>query len=441
MLKNIWKTTALLALLVLVLGACQSTIRIQVDRTPTLNTAGIRRIAIMPFEGTGSSTHREIAQHITTVATRNITALNHFTLVAPSSIEQLQRNNESIEGHVDALFTGQVLRIGSRDSSSVHQRRNSDGDTVSYTVYRREVDIEFSYYFIRARDGSIIGPVIKRRSASNTNEDFGSLRSTTDLLRSIVDSQLRLIGRDVAPYTVTENRRLMGETSKDKDIKARMKNAESQVKSGSYRLALESYIGIYEASKSIAAAVNASILHEALGEGQAALNLLQTVFAETGNPRARDELARLNRVLEDQLTIASEYDDARTLSERVAAFATGEIQRVLSRDARVWIYNNTNDNIIAEAVVDNITADLIRRGVGLVDRENMTLIEAEQNFHMSGNVSDNDFLSIGNAAGANTIVIVGITGTGDMRRLQIRVLDIERGVPILQSDTSDSWKL
>jgi len=93
------------------------------------------------------------------------------------------------------------------------------------------------------------------------------------------------------------------------------------------------------------------------------------------------------------------------------------------------------------AVIDNITADFIRRGVGIVDRENTALIEAEQRYQMSGYVSDNDFVSIGNAAGASTIVVIGITGTGAVRRLQLRVLDIERGIPILQSDTSEAWRL
>jgi hypothetical protein len=60
---------------------------------------------------------------------------------------------------------------------------------------------------------------------------------------------------------------------------------------------------------------------------------------------------------------------------------------------------------------------------------------------MSGFVGDNDFVSIGNLAGANTIVIINITGTGDMRRLQLRVLDIERGIQTLHSDTSDVWKI
>jgi hypothetical protein len=68
-------------------------------------------------------------------------------------------------------------------------------------------------------------------------------------------------------------------------------------------------------------------------------------------------------------------------------------------------------------------------------------MDAEQNFQMSGYVKDEDFVSIGNAVGANVIVSIDITGTGSMRRLQVRVLDLEKRIPIFQSDTSDGWKL
>jgi hypothetical protein len=44
-------------------------------------------------------------------------------------------------------------------------------------------------------------------------------------------------------------------------------------------------------------------------------------------------------------------------------------------------------------------------------------------------------------AGATTLINAVITGTGNMRRLQLTVLDMERQVPLLRSDTSESWQL
>ena len=441
MRKNYRFRITLLISLALLLPGCVSTVHIQVQRTPALNTAGIRRIAIMPFDSSRGYPYRETAQYIVSVATVNIQALNYFTLVNPSVITQLQRNNENIEAYVDALFNGQINWISSRDSSIDSEVKDREGNTQIITTHTREVEIEFSYFLTRARDGSIIGPVIKRDSISSSNNNFNELLSTTELLRTIVTRQLRNIDRDLVPHTVTETRTLARENSRDKELRARMKNAESLVKERSYRLALAAYLHIYGEYNNIAAALNASILHEALGETEAAANLMRAVYAETGNSRTQSELARLNRILIDRATIANQFNTSHSQMERVAAHADNEIQRVLTHNAKVWIYNNAQGNVIAEAVIDNLTARLINRGTELVDRDSAALIEIEQRFQLSGMVSDNDFVSIGNAAGANTIVIVGITGSGDMRRLQLRVLDIERAVTIMQSDTSEAWRL
>jgi hypothetical protein len=220
-----------------------------------------------------------------------------------------------------------------------------------------------------------------------------------------------------------------------------MKTAEAQVKAGSYRLALEAYLALYNQYRSVAAAVNAANIRHALGETQEAANFLQQVHQATGSPLAQSTLASLNRVLQDRATISSEYDDARSQSEKVAAHASTEIRRVLPAGARVWIVNNASNNVMAQAVVDNLTADFIRNGVTVVDRESAALMDAERNFQMSGNVSDDDFVTVGNAAGASIIVNINVSGTGAARRLQVRVLDIERRTPIMASDTGEAWSL
>ena len=410
-----------------------------VERMPNLDTGGIRRIAVMPFETiANNAVSREMARYITAAAISHIQALNHFTLVDYTVIEQLRHRNENIEAYVDALFTGRVTGVHVNDSVNVRQELDrSNGQTHDVTTYHREVAIDFNYYITRARDGSLIGPVIRRGQESSSSDTLGDLIDGAVLLRSAVDDQLRFIGQDLVPYTIFESRRLTKEP--DRNLRPLMQEAQQQARAGNYRIALASYLDIYEKYHSIAAAQNAAMLHEALGNTQAAANFLQTVLNTTGNPHVRNELARLNRILGDQARIAGEYRD--TPIERVSAHAGNEIRSVLPPNARVWIYNNTANNSIVTAIVDNITADFIRRGIGIVDRQSTTLIEAELVFQNSGYVNDYDFVRIGNAAGANTIIVIGIAGTGDMRRLQLRVLDIERGIPVLQSDTNEVWRL
>ncbi len=224
-----------------------------------------------------------------------------------------------------------------------------------------------------------------------------------------------------------------------------MKEAVALVKAGNYRPALEAYLRIFDRYKSVAAAENASILHEYLGDIEAAANLMyQAVnLNEKPSPRAISALERLNKIRRDQATLANEYGDNSSPTAKIAAFAGAEIQRALPENAVVWIYSNSPDNAMAGAVIDDITAGFIKKGIAVVarDQNSAALIEAEQILQMSGAVSDNDIVRIGNAAGANTIVFIGITGTGAIRRLQVRVLDVERRAPIMQSDAGEKWRL
>jgi len=439
--KNIWKTAALLTALVLIFAAgCTTSIQLAVQRPPNLNTAGIKRIAIMPFEA-GFGSYREMAQYAGSVATKRIQELNYFTLVDPSEIERLKRNNQNIENYIDAQFVGRITRINIDNEAQRGSYKNKDGDTIYYTDYITKVEIELNYSLVLARDSRIIGPVSKKRSISSSSRE--SYPSSSALLRNAIDDQLRYLGRDIAPYTAIETRTFAEEKSKDKVLKAEMKNALTQVKAGNYKSALVAYLEIYEQYKNIAAAENASILYESFGEVQTAANFMQQAYNDTGNPRAKNVLDRLNKILQDQAILASEYGDTRDQTKKIADFASEEIQKVLPRNAKVWIYNNAAKNTLAVEVVDNITSNFINKKIIVVDRDrqNAKLIEAEKKFNISGYVSDDDFLSIGNAVGANTIVIIDITGSGSMRRLQVRVLDIEKSVPIMQSDTSEKWKI
>jgi len=425
------------ALLVLFASSCGTSINVQVQHPPALNTSGIKRIAIMPFES--SAANREMAQYATTAITKKIQETNYFTLVSSSEIERLRRNNQSIENYVDATFSGQIIKIDSKRETIKGTYKDKHGKTITYFDYTVNVDIEFNYSFVLARDGRLIGPVTKKKSTSASSRE--KFPETNELVKEAINSQIYYIKQDIIPYTTYEARYFAGESSSDKVLKTEMKTALELVKAGGYKGALDLYHGIYERHGNVAAALNAAILHELLNGTAVAANFIRQVYDETGNMKVLDYLAKLNLILKDQETLANDYSDNRNRTDRVAAFASEEIQKVLPKGAKVWIHNNAANNSITAAVADNITSDFLKKGISVVDRQNAGLIEAERKFQMSGYVSDNDFVSIGNAAGANTIVVIDISGTGAGRRLQVRVLNVEKSIPIMQSDTSDKWQI
>jgi len=220
-----------------------------------------------------------------------------------------------------------------------------------------------------------------------------------------------------------------------------MDAALAQVRGGNYVAARQSYVAIWESHGSIAAAINASILYEAVGETGNAVILMQGVFETTRAPRVNQVLVRLNRELAEQAGVEA-LDEVATPVERVASHAIREVGRVLPATARVWVHNNSMVSPgMANDVIDTMISSFLSSGIPVVERQWVDLILAEQNLHLDGSVSDSDFVSVGNLAGANTIIVVGITGTGAARRLQVRVLDIATGTVIMQSGTGSEWQL
>ena len=425
------------------LGGCAPGIQMQVERAPNWNTAGVKRVAVMPFEHGRGREEAEAARFLTNDAMTRVRQTNRFTLISDAEVSRLRLSGEDISNHVDALFTGKILSIESRDSSYVGQRYDSEAKrNVDIVVYTREVELTLTYSLELARDGSLVGISTKTGRASDMQYSSHSLKQPSRMLQEC--NVLRGIGRDIAPYTVSETRFLMNEKTKDKELKEKMRAALAHVQQGSYRSALAAYLKIYDDYGTLAAIYNAAIMQEGLGDLQAAIGLMERAASETGNPAANREIARLNARVREQETVDNEYKapGPGRLIDKVIAHASGEAIRVLPPNARVWLVDKEDgDRNLTAAVADGIISALIRSGVIVVDRENAALITRELLLQMSGSVSDSDLLRAGNQAGANTIITIAVTGTGSMRRLQLRILDVEKGVPLLQSDTGEKWNL
>jgi hypothetical protein len=61
----------------------------------------------------------------------------------------------------------------------------------------------------------------------------------------------------------------------------------------------------------------------------------------------------------------------------------------------------------------------------MVDRKTLDSVREEQNFQISGDVSDNSAVTIGNMLGANIVIIGSITGSGNTQRLTVKALDVK----------------
>ena len=431
-----------IAALALWCAGCATTITFHVQRPPTLNTLGIQRLAVMPFTTTdNSSLQRQAAAWLTNESLTRIQGTNHFTLINAGEIERVRAAGGNVETLADALFSGQVISTAVHNSSRQGSYKDKEGNTVTYTIYEREVQLAFSYSLTRTRDGSMLGPISRSLTANDSNENRTELRTAEAMVQSLVQRSLAGLARDVAPYMATENRSLMKEPSKDKIIKQRVKDANALVKAGSYKSAQNAFMGIYQDTGSFAAAYNTALLIEVQGDLEGASAFFQEVYNETGNPKAVSEMARLRKAM-DNVSLLEAYAVNETQRDRVIALMVETLPSVMPINPRVALINNAqHEKDLTEAVINGIIDGFVKKNITVVDRNNQALMEMEKNYQYSGNVSDEEMVSLGHEAGVNAFILVAVTGSGGSRRLSVQMLDVERNTILYQSPQTDEMNL
>jgi len=106
--------------------------------------------------------------------------------------------------------------------------------------------------------------------------------------------------------------------------------------------------------------------------------------------------------------------------------ASKKIMTSLQKGKNIAISNiSVEDKNQSEFIANELEFILVEAGFSLVDRSQLDVIRKEQNFQLSGEVDDNQIVSIGRFAGANYIITGSISGLETARRLRLRLLDIE----------------
>jgi hypothetical protein len=86
----------------------------------------------------------------------------------------------------------------------------------------------------------------------------------------------------------------------------------------------------------------------------------------------------------------------------------------------------SNDRALSENAAEELEFNLVDSGkFTIVDRARLDQIRREQDFQLSGEVSDDSAVSIGNMLGANIVLVGTITTTGSKGRIAIRALDVK----------------
>ena len=107
--------------------------------------------------------------------------------------------------------------------------------------------------------------------------------------------------------------------------------------------------------------------------------------------------------------------------------ATSYLNGQVPKGNKLAIINITsNYQALSEYIVSELNANIVNNSIfSLVDRQQLDVIRAEQNFQMSGEVSDESAQSIGQMLGAQTIITGSIRQIGQQWRIQLRALEVQ----------------
>jgi len=385
------------AVIMLSLTECATYVPIKSVRPPTIDTSNIQRLAVKPFEnrsGIGGPDSAQLTRYLTETAERLIKSTGNFTIVAPT------------DPNADGVLIGELRSLVAKVSLERREKKDKNGNPYFEVIYNREVYLEFSYSVISSRTDMPIGTVYKQGSKSSSGLAV-NVADTLTLAKSIVDSEMGSLAHDLVPTIVSVNRQLMNETSKDKELKQKMKETLTVVRNGNYEEAIRQFDEIYGEYGSLAARTNAAILRESIASDSA----------------ARAELNRL-------------FNDTNGLADKAVKNAIDRLNSKLPSGANIMIMkaNSTERNML-DYVVNQMTKSIVQTGkLRIVDRSNQALINAEIQYQLSGNVDDNSMVSIGHQLGVQYIVTCWISGEKSLRRLNQKVLNIETSQITDQSD-------
>jgi hypothetical protein len=424
-----------LAAFMLGAGACTTSIPIQVIKLPNIDTSGIKRLAVMSFaiQPAGDGTSRQIGQMLTIKTRQIVQNTGGFTMVDESEVERKRRAGESVSESVDGIFIGEITEFSSKDTAQYYKATDY---REAYTEYIREVTLSITYRIVRARDGSIAGSINKSGSrSSRSSVSSGDLTSPLALAQGIVDGMLATLYQDIVPWQRTEWRALLEETSKDKEVKRRMKAAKDLARGGNYKTAQREYEVLYRETGSFAAGYNEAVLVEIAGDLPGAIERMRLLASESGNPKASSELERMTYVQAEGRAVAEKFGGASGGADKAVKQAVDEIEARLAEGAAISILNvSRNEMELAEYSVEKLVAAVVNgERLTAVDRTNQSVIEAEQQFQLSGAASDESAVSIGRQLGVQYIALCSINGSGYLRRLAVRIVNVETGEIALQS--------
>lgn len=130
----------------------------------------------------------------------------------------------------------------------------------------------------------------------------------------------------------------------------------------------------------------------------------------------------------DNNSVESKTVSASSLNKAVAQVAQS-FSGTLREGQKIAVLNILAQSAVErDFVLEELSFQLVEtRRFSVVDRRSLDTIRKEQKFQLSGEVSDDSAVSIGQLLGAEVVITGSISGTDSLRRLRVKALDVRTG--------------
>jgi len=127
----------------------------------------------------------------------------------------------------------------------------------------------------------------------------------------------------------------------------------------------------------------------------------------------------------DVVIFTNAASTAQAVEGALEKAATQALKNVPQKSTIAIVYITALDKSTTEYIAGELEFIWVNQGYFLTDRSQLDKLRQEQNFQMSGEIDDATAVSIGKFAGANIIVTGRVDGEGNLRRLRLRVLNVQ----------------
>ena len=222
-----------------------------------------------------------------------LTQSKQLKFVDPDSVQYAIRQRKEIPA--DVYITGGFTKFSSTiEKEDVDTGKKDDDDKpIMETRYWREASARVLYQVVETGTNRVISKnEFSFSDKSDKNTNWKKVSSTYTVLSPYLNSVVSNIMKDFTPHTETRELTLLKGKGKD------MKEADKLAGKGSLVPARNRFLSIYRETGLFEAGYNAALLYEAVDEYDSALKLMNDVWKNSGDSRAKEKLKELEQEAE-----------------------------------------------------------------------------------------------------------------------------------------------